>query len=109
MLVFGYILATMWTLGCVVLPLYCVYHLWNDYEKIMAWAVLLVGFPLSCVLGVLPWAAFEDSRDPHISLNKTEWFCTQDHIVPVTTYVKSGSVMVPITSHHRVCTQYNKK
>jgi hypothetical protein len=103
------ILAVMWSAGCFGLPLWAAWSLWDDYEQGMAIAVLLIGWPLAVIVGILPWAAYADSQDPHISLNKTEWVCTARHSMTTTTFVMSGKVMVPITSTHQVCDQYNRK
>ena len=101
--------AVLWSLGCFFLPLWAAYDLWNDFEHGMAIAVSCIAWPIGILMACAPWALMADSKDPKLHLNKTEWICMDSHTIPITTYVKSGSVMVPITTYHRVCDEYRRK
>jgi len=104
--------SVLWSLGCFFLPLYAAWNLWGVYrynDKPMAIVILLLGWPLGMLFACAPWAMWEDSKDTQLHLNKTEWVCMDSHVVPITTYVKSGNVMVPITNYHRVCDEYRRK
>lgn len=110
MIYFVGLLACLWSAGCFSLPLWAGYTLWDEYEKGMAAAMLLLGWPIGVLLAVLPWAFWGQQTSPTLAtLKKNEWFCTQSHPVTTTTYVQSSRVMVPITSTNRVCDQYNRR
>lgn len=109
MVVIAYALAGLWFLGCTVLPLYAAVSLFQDRDTGLGAAVLLIGFPLGCLIAVLPVALIEESQSPDLAtLKKNEWVCSASHSVSTTTYVKSGSVMVPVTSRHQECDVYSK-
>jgi hypothetical protein len=65
----------------------------------IAKALLIVGIPIILLVAFL---AHLDSKDPHISLNKTEWSCTHTHtfLMPVST----GKTVVLIPQE--VCDTY---
>ena len=76
----------------------------------MAWFVLLIGWPLACLIGTLPWAFFASQQSPVLAiLKKNEWICFSQHTVVTTTSVMSGKVMVPVVQSHQVCDQYNRR
>lgn len=43
--------------------------------------VLLVLLLLVVAVIGIPYAIYSESRDPHISLNKTEWHCSHSHTI----------------------------
>ena len=110
MIYFVYLLTTLWSLGCFGLPLWAAWSLWDDGDNGLAVAIGLMAWPIGCLLAVLPWAFISEAQSSDLAtLKKNEWFCSQSHPVTTTTYVKSGSVMVPVTSTHQVCDQYNRR
>ena len=70
----------------------------------MGWYLLLL---IVGLLALMATATYYESKQPHIMLLKSEWACTNTVIVPVTTYVKSGDVMVPIITQTKTCTQWS--
>ena len=108
-MVVGYILASMWLVGCVVAPLWAAIVTWQDDDNLICFLVLSIGLPLGCLLGILPWALIAENRSPDLAtLKKNEWVCSASHVESSTTYVMSGKIMVPITSNDTVCDQYNR-
>ena len=106
---FIYALMALFTAGCVALPIWAAISLFLDEEIGMATGVGLIGWPLACLLGAGPWMYLADARSPVLAtLHRNEWVCSESHVVPTTTYVQSGKVMVPVTSYSRVCDQYNR-
>lgn len=89
----------------------------NDFcEAIMDYiadrmAVVFVGFALLCVgiIGLVFYAGVSESRSPILTLKKSEWECTGTRSESITTYVQSGKVMVPLTTYHDVCVEYQKR
>jgi hypothetical protein len=112
MIVIGYALATMWGVGCIGLPLWVVWAMWREGDRGPAIAILLLGLPLGALLALLaflPWTLVKRDNSPNLAtLKKSEWVCAEAHYVTSTTYVKSGSVMVPVNSRSKVCDQYNR-
>lgn len=107
---FAVVLAAMWSLGCFFLPLKGVYHLWQDNETALCLALLLIGWPLCIVIGILPWMVYAENQSPDLAtLKKNEWTCSQSHTVVTTTMIMAGKTMVPVVTSHQECDQYNKK
>lgn len=107
---FGMTLAVLWSVGCFSLPLWAVWSMWDEDEKGMAAATLLIGLPIGCLIAVLPWAFIAEQRSPDLAtLKKNEWFCSSSHTVVTTTMVMSGKVMIPVTQSHQVCDQYQRR
>ena len=78
------------------------------FENIMPW--LLIGTLLFLVLLIPAVAidAWERMKSPTFTLRKSEWVCMQNQRIPTTTYVMSNNVMLPITSYHDECHQWNR-
>lgn len=106
----AYFLSALWSVGCVVIPLWAGFSLVQDRcDRGLGISVLLVGFPLGCLFAMAPWAFIADIQSPNLAtLKKGQWVCSQSHQVTSTTYVKSGSVLVPVTNTNRVCDQYRR-
>jgi len=103
-------LAALFTFGCVVMPVYAAIWLWNDRERGPAIVCMTIVWPITIVIGALPWLAYADSQSPVLAtLHKNEWLCAASHSVTTTTYVKSSNVLVPMTTTHQVCDQYARK
>ena len=66
--------------------------------------ILLV---VAAVIGI-PAALYFEYKAEKFYLRKDEWTCIQSHKESVTTYVKSGEVMVPIATWHDVCDIYGR-
>lgn len=56
MIYFVYLLATLWSLGCFGLPLWVAWSCWDYGDNGLAVAIGLIGWPIGCLLAVLPWA-----------------------------------------------------
>jgi len=84
-----------------------VYDLWERVAMPVVILVLcvlvIVGIPVLC------YAVYLDMKSPTFSLDKDEWTCTASVERSSTTYVKSGEVLVPITSNYKHCTQWSEK
>ena len=70
--------------------------------------VLFVGIG-SAAIGRHWWMTRNDPPPTTIVLVKSEWACTSLQRHSTTYYVKSGNVMVPITSNTNVCHQWSKQ
>ena len=102
-------LMVLWTIGCTVGPFLGSWCLVKEESLFMAAFVLLITLPIGCLLAFVPWMLYAQETSPNLAvLKKNEWVCSASHSETTTTYVKSGSVMVPIVSHTQVCDQYNK-
>jgi hypothetical protein len=103
------VLTVLWSVGCVLLPLWGTVTLFREGDRGMAASLLLIGFPIGCLFATLPWAFISEQKSPDLAtLKKNEWRCSTSHTVVSTTYVMSGKVMIPITSSHQECNQYDK-
>lgn len=81
-------------------------------ENIFGWLVILAVLALVGWLGwygVHSWQHRNDPPPVSVSLPLNEWACTQMHRIPTTIYIKSGDVMVPITTYHKECYQWSKQ
>jgi hypothetical protein len=68
-----------------------------------------IGVPIWAVLGLGPVALVQHESGPVLAtLLKSEWRCTASHAETTTSFVKSGDVMVPITSTTNVCDAYGR-
>ncbi len=77
-------------------------------DHVMPWfisvaIIALIGF---CIIA--PFAIWKDSQRPTFELKKDDWTCARAHQEQTTTYVKSGSVMIPVTSTYDVCDMYKR-
>ena len=85
------------------------------------WLMLLVGaiylssecfvFGALCVIIVVAGGAaiITYKPGPTFTLSRADWTCVKSHQVESTAYVKSGSVMVPITSTSEECDNYVRR
>jgi hypothetical protein len=104
-----YVLAAMWTLGCIGAVIAVTGLLWTDGSRIPAFLCLATGLPVAVVCGALPWVIAADEAGPDLAtLTKDEWRCTAQHTRTSTSYIMSGKVLVPVTSTHEVCDQYGR-
>ena len=78
--------------------------------KILA-PILFIAVILLIFVG-LPWwgwSEYQQSKSPTFELYKNQWTCSQSHREDTTMYVQTGKVLVPITSHDKVCDQWTRK
>ena len=71
--------------------------------------VVLIVLAVFIGLPMMLYAEWQQSKSPTFTLHKNEWACTQMQRVPITTYVTSGKVMVPITTYSDECHQWSKQ
>lgn len=71
--------------------------------------VFLIGLGVMAGCAVVLVYAYQTAKSPVITLHKREWACTQVQSIPVTTYVRTGSTMIPLTSQHSECWQWSKQ
>jgi hypothetical protein len=76
------------------------------FEHIAPWLLLL--FIAVFAIGT-PALFYYLLTTEKITLLKAEWECTETVSRPITTYVKSGEVWVPITSYYKHCVQWTEK
>ena len=77
-------------------------------EMIPVFLVLGGGFFLFIILPFLFYGLYLESKSPTFTLKKDEWTITHSHTEPVTTYIMSGKVMIPITTWKEIPDQYNR-
>lgn len=100
-----YILAVLWSIGCVGITLAVIYWLWRDREIGVAIAVLLIGLPLMSIMAILPWALIAKQNSPVLAtLHKNEWTCSASH--EETRLVMIGKILMP--QKHEVCDTYTR-
>lgn len=78
-------------------------------EHVVTWLVTLLIVGVVVVLIVAPFAIYADMKAERFSLRKDEWSCSASVERPVTTYIQSGNVMIPITSYTKHCTQWSER
>lgn len=78
-------------------------------EHVLPWLIIL--FIVAIILGIpfLLYYSWMQEESPTLTLYKNEWTCTQTKRVPSTIYVKSGNVMIPVTTYHNECYQWSKQ
>lgn len=57
----------------------------------------------------VPMWVYQECISETFSLKKAEWVCSKSHVEESTTYIKTGSVMVPHKSTSTVCDQWSRK
>lgn len=78
-------------------------------DHTVPWLLILGIVILVLMVIVAPFAWYAESKAERFALRKDEWTCTQSHERALTTYVQSGSVMVPLTTYSKECDQWSKK
>lgn len=69
--------------------------------------IAIVVFVLA--LPFLIYGTYKQSQSPTFTLYKNQWACTNMQRIPITTYVKSGDVMIPVTTYSDECHQWSKQ
>lgn len=77
-----------------------------DFELVLA-SVLIGGVVL--LIGFLGYSGYVQSKTPTFTLYKNQWACTNLQTIPITTYMQSGNVMVPITTYSQECHQWSRQ
>lgn len=79
------------------------------FERAMPW--IIIAFIVFIVAGICIgiYAIYLKSQSQTFTLYKTEWVCTNMQRIPVTTYIKTGDVLVPVMSHQDVCHQWSRQ
>lgn len=67
MIYFAYLLATLCSLGCFGLPLWAAWSCWDDGDNGLAVAIGLIGWPIGCLLAVLPWTFISEVQSPDLA------------------------------------------
>lgn len=87
-------------------------------EDLLYWIATKIVIPIVVVITLalffvgLPmwgWSVYKQSQSPTFELYKNQWTCSQSHREDTTMYVQSGKVLVPVTSHEKVCDQWTRK
>lgn len=79
------------------------------FDHVAPWLFLLAIALVAVGIPAYLYAAYQESKQPHISLLKSKWACTDMQRTPITTYVKSGNVMVPMTTYANECHQWSRQ
>jgi hypothetical protein len=103
-----YALCAVWAVGCLLGAAYLTKAL-HEESPVVGVIVGCCSIPFALVLGILPAGIYHDSQSPTVELHKANWTCTSSHDEAVTTYIKSGNVLMPMTTHHRECDAYERK
>ena len=74
-------------------------------------SVVIVGGGICslALVGLVLYGVITKSQSPVIQLTKTEWQCTGTKSESSTVYVQSGKVLVPVTTYHDVCVEYQRR
>lgn len=75
-------------------------------ENIMVWLIILIVVGL---IIAIPFAIYEEYTAEKFYLRKDQWTCSASVERAYTTYIQSGSTMIPITNYQRHCTQWTEK
>lgn len=79
------------------------------FDHVVPW-IVNIGIALIVILIALaPFAIYAEYKAEKFALRKDEWVCSASVERPITTYVQSGNVMVPITTYTKHCTQWTEK
>ena len=79
------------------------------FDQVMPWLMVLAVAAVVLFLVALPFIIYADMTAERFSLKKAEWSCSASVERPVTTYIQSGSVMVPMTTYTKHCTQWSER
>ena len=101
----------MWTiLGIAMLVALCV--IIAAFIKMVCEESIILGLALAVVLYgflfAIVYSVCEEAKSPTFTLGKADWVCTRSHTVTTTTYIMTGKVLVPTTSSHNECDQYQR-
>lgn len=79
------------------------------FENVVTW--LMVGAVAAVVLFLiaLPFIIYADMQAERFALKKAEWACSASVERPITTYIQSGNVMIPVTTYSKHCTQWTER
>jgi hypothetical protein len=79
------------------------------FEHAFPWVIIVMfaGAVVFIVGGV--YVLYQGRNAPTITLRKSEWVCTNTHKVPTTIYIKSGELMIPMTTYRNECLQWNRQ
>lgn len=105
-----YIFAGLWTIGITG---FFVWVIFSD-EFFDGWISRFFAFsiaaPFWAFLTFFPFALVHHETGPELAtLLKSDWHCTQSRQEQFITYIKVGSVLVPIASISEVCEKYERK
>ena len=79
------------------------------WDRLLPLLMILLAIAIVVVPSWLIYVLWVDSKSPTFELRKDEWACSASIERQSTTYIKSGDVMVPITSHYKHCTQWSER
>ena len=78
-------------------------------EKAMPWVFIIFFAGILIFLPIGGYLSWKESKQPTLTLRKDQWACTQSQQIPTTIYIKTGEVMVPMTTYNTVCNQWSKQ
>lgn len=78
-------------------------------DNIMPWIMIAAIVFAFIFLPYVGYQLYQKSKSPTFTLIKDEWECREKYRYPVTIYVKSGSIMVPIVTQHEDCILWGKR
>lgn len=112
MLWFTGILLAAISLGILILVIWMILNSSDSYygDPILAVIALFIVAPIAIGFIYILWDSWYDyyfREQQYYNLNQKDWVCSASHSVSSTTYVKSGSVMIPVITYNTVCDQYN--
>jgi hypothetical protein len=87
-----------------------IFGVFEGVMKYIVMPVLIIAIVL--LILALPFilhATWKQSKSPTFTLHKNEWACTNMQRIPITTYIQSGNVMVPVTTYSNECHQWSKQ
>lgn len=78
-------------------------------DHVMPWLMSAAIVAVVLFVVALPFLIYADYKAERFALRKDEWLCSASVERPSTTYIQSGSVLVPITTYSKHCTQWTEK
>lgn len=79
------------------------------FDHVVPWMMSAAIVVVVLLVILAPFAFYAEYTAEKFSLKKDEWVCSASVERASTTYVQSGNVMVPITTHSKHCTQWTEK
>lgn len=102
------ILGGIWSLGCA-LGVLALLKFYFEEGDIAAIAFGLVGAVTGVILGLIPWAIYEDATSPDLTtLKKGEWVCTETRVVNSMMAVSTGKTTTVVPTTRSECINYGR-
>lgn len=107
------IFIAMISIGIIIMIISLASSAFNSFygDSVLACITLFIVMPIGFAIIFFMWTGWYESyfsEQITVTLNQKEWVCSASHSETSSSFVQSGKVMVPITTQHQVCDQYNR-